>query len=299
MKARVNGIDLYFDVEGVGLVPRGPHMEEHIPCFCLHGGPALDHTYFKPWLSPLTDLFQFIYVDHRGTGRSSSAPPETYRLSQMADDLEALRQHLGLGKVAVMGSSYGGFLGLTYALAYPDSLSLFYALGTAPSYRFWDTAAKILEASGTPEQNALGPELLEGRINTLTEYRHWWKTMFPLYFVEYDKEIGDNTVERIVGSPTCSQEMFINDMPEYDVEPRLSEIAVPTYVGCGAHDWITPIGESEIIASTIPNAELFVYEDSGHFIFIEENEKFVEDVRGFTNRHHQLVVEGSDPALVA
>src|SRR5579864_4457777 len=126
MKASVNGIELFFDVEGVGLAPHGAHMEKRIPCLALHGGPALDHTYFKPWLTPLTDLFQFVYVDHRGTGRSSEAPCHTYRLRQMADDLEALRVYLGLGRIAVMGSSYGGFLALTYALAYPDAVSILF-----------------------------------------------------------------------------------------------------------------------------------------------------------------------------
>jgi proline iminopeptidase len=293
MKAAINGIELYFDVEGAGLVPDGPRMQERIPCFALHGGPALDHTYFKPWLTPLTDVFQFIYVDHRGTGRSSEAPPDTYRLPQMADDLEALRRHLGLDRVAVMGSSYGGFLAQTYALAYPESVRLLLLLGTAPSYRFWDTAAVILAEKGTPEQNELGPTLLEGRISTLEEYRHWWKTMLPLYFYAYDPA-DEQVVDRIIGNPRTSQEMFHNDMPYYDVVPRLGEIAAPTFVACGEHDWITPPGESRLIAENVQNGELFLYDKSGHFLFAEEHERFLADVRGFVARHTTPTYESAE-----
>ena len=51
MRAKVNGTELFFDVEGSGLVPHGPTMIEHQACLVLHGGPGMDHTYFRPWLT--------------------------------------------------------------------------------------------------------------------------------------------------------------------------------------------------------------------------------------------------------
>jgi proline iminopeptidase len=203
----------------------------------------------------------------------------------MADDLEALRRHLGLGKVGLIGSSYGGFLALTYALRYPDSVAILYALGTSPSKRFWDAAQPILEERGTPEQKAIAASLVDGGISTLSAYRHWWQTMFPLYFHEYDEEVGSEIVQRIVGNAATAREMFTNDMPAYDVEDRLREIEAPTLVLVGKHDWVTPVSESELIASGVKNAELIVYEHSGHFIFIEEHEKFLRDMREFTSKY--------------
>ena len=90
MRATINGIELFFDVAGMGFVPSGLTMEEREVCFVLHGGPGLDHSYFKPWLSPLAESMQLIYVDHRGTGRSSRPPLETCTIEQMADDLESV-----------------------------------------------------------------------------------------------------------------------------------------------------------------------------------------------------------------
>src|SRR5215216_5972938 len=68
--AKVNDAEIFFDIEGAGLVPDGEVMKQRDVCFVLHGGPCMDHTYFKPYLSPLAADVQLIYVDHRGTGRS-------------------------------------------------------------------------------------------------------------------------------------------------------------------------------------------------------------------------------------
>jgi proline iminopeptidase len=70
MLANVNEAKIVFDIEGMGLVPLVATMVEKEACFVLHGGPGLDHSYFKPWLTPLADKLQLVYVDHRGTGRS-------------------------------------------------------------------------------------------------------------------------------------------------------------------------------------------------------------------------------------
>jgi proline iminopeptidase len=284
MRARLNGTELYYDVEGPGLVPEGGEMRRRIPCFVLHGGPGLDHSYFKPWLSPLTDIFQLIYVDARGTGRSAKVPLETCRLPQLADDLEALRIHLGLEKVAVMGNSYGGFHALTYAVRYTEAPAMLILLGTAPSYRFWDRASRLLEEQGTDEQRLIGPRLFEGKV-TPDEFNYWWKTMLPLYFKRYDEELGANIADRIRGNPRVAAEMFARDLPDYDVEDRLESIDAPTMVMVGRVDWVTPVAESEIIAAKVPNAELIIFEESGHFVFVEEHDLFLEKIRDFVRRH--------------
>jgi pimeloyl-ACP methyl ester carboxylesterase len=70
-------------------------------------------------------------------------------------------------------------------------------------------------------------------------------------------------------------------IPAYDVRPRLAEITTPTLVLGGRHDWVTPYGESEIIAAGIPNSELVIFEESGHLPFVEEPDRFMQVVRRF------------------
>jgi proline iminopeptidase len=285
VRAAINGVELFFDVEGAGTRPLGPRMVDTPPCFVLHGGPALDHSYFKPWLSPLADDFQLIYVDHRGTGGSSEAPPSTYCLEQMADDLEALRHHLGLASVDVLGNSYGGFLALTYALRFPASIGRLFLVGTSASHRYRIPSTRNLELRGSLEQKEAIGRLRAGTFVTPEDYTGIWRTIMPLYFQAADPVTIDETVSRIRGNAATAKVLLVSDIPRYDVELSISLISVPTLVTVGRHDWVTPPEEAERLASRMPNAKLIVYEKSGHFPFIEENRRFVEDMRGFANEH--------------
>ena len=111
MKARINGTEMYFDVEGPGLAADGAEMVDRPVVFALHGGPGGDHVSLRDALSPLSDTAQIVYIDHRGSGRSAPADPATYTLDQNIDDVDALRDYLGLDRISVLGVSYGGMVG--------------------------------------------------------------------------------------------------------------------------------------------------------------------------------------------
>ena len=75
MRVQVGDGRLFFDVEGAKLVPDGPKMRERPTLLLLHGGPGFDHSNFKPDLSPLAEVAQVIYLDHRSNGRSDRTRP--------------------------------------------------------------------------------------------------------------------------------------------------------------------------------------------------------------------------------
>ena len=284
MLATVNGARIFFDVEGGGLAPSGYEMVEKPVAFVLHGGPGIDHSYFRPWLTPLAEDFQLVYIDHRGTGRSERVALETCTIEQMADDIEELRKLLGLGPITIIGNSFGGMWGQVYALRYPDSLNRLILITTSPSYSFWESAAVELEARATPEQRSVGPSLFEGKVTTESEFISWWEVMLPLYFHKWDDKIGGEMIKRGVDNPLVAAYMFENVIPQYDVRAGLPSISVPTLVCSGRHDWVTPVRECEAVAELIPGAELVMFEASGHMPFIEEQDKFVEVVRDFLQR---------------
>ena len=280
MYAKVNGTEIYFDVEGSGLVPDGEVMKEKDVCFVLHGGPAMDHTYYKPYLSPLADDMQLIYVDHRNTGRSARIPVESCTIEQMADDVEALRQYLGLGKVHVIGNSFGGMWALTYALRHQESLDKLVLITTAPSYGFYEAAKAEAARKGTPEQIAAVPKVFEGEIDNDDALSAWWEVMKPLYYRHWDDKYSEGK-ERSKPNAELMSYLWRNVMPSYDVSSRLGEITVPTLVLGGRHDWVTPYQQSEIIAAAIPGSELVIFEESGHLPFVEEQDRFMAVVRQF------------------
>ena len=89
MRARIRDAEIYFDVDGVGLAPGEDCMVERPALFLLHGGPGGDHSNFKKQLTPLNSAAQLVYIDHRGSGRSAPADPQTYTLDNNIDDVDA------------------------------------------------------------------------------------------------------------------------------------------------------------------------------------------------------------------
>ncbi len=281
MRAKLRGTEIYFDVEGMGLVPDGPHMVEKPVAFVLHGGPGGDHTGYKPALSPLTDKLQLVYIDHRGQGRSGRGPRETYTLDNNVEDMEALRQHLGLGKIVVLGASYGGMVALSYAVRYPENVSHLIAIVTAPNHHFLEAARKNMAERGTDEQKAVAEKLWAGSFADEEELRHYFDVMGPMYSMKFDAEKAKERSTRGIVSPDAINEGFAGFLRDYDITDQLHRIDAPTLVIAGRHDWICPPEFSQLIASKIPNADLRIFENSGHSVMGDEHPDFIDVVRGF------------------
>src|SRR5256885_11566577 len=130
MRAKVRDTELYFDVEGPGLVA-GEVIREKPVGFAIHGGPGSDHTGLRIGFSPLADRLQIIYFDHRGSGRSARGDRSKYTLEENVEDMEALRRHLGVGPIVSMGTSYGGMVAMAHAIEYPESVSHLVLIVTA------------------------------------------------------------------------------------------------------------------------------------------------------------------------
>src|SRR3954454_5548384 len=99
MIARLNGTEIFFDIISSGYAVEEAQLRSKPAIFILHGGPGVDHSGYRPWLDALGEELQVVYVDHRGNGRSGRSGTETYTIGQMAQDIEALRQHLGLDRI--------------------------------------------------------------------------------------------------------------------------------------------------------------------------------------------------------
>src|SRR5258708_27553974 len=151
MRAKIRDTEIYFDIDGAGLVPDGPRMRERPIAFIIHGGPGGDHSGFKPVLAPLTERMQLVYFDHRGQGRSARGDTGKYTLDENVEDMEALRRHLGAGPIVSIGTSYGGMVAMAHAARYPDAVSHLILSVTAAHGGFIKPARAIVQARGTPQ----------------------------------------------------------------------------------------------------------------------------------------------------
>ena len=118
------------------------------PLMIIHGGPGASHEYFLPHLLPLMRTNRLIFIDERGSGKSSKLEdPRQYTVANMVEDIETVRQALGLGKISLLGHSFGGVLVEAYALKYQQHLSHLILGSTFASTKELNTALAKMKAA--------------------------------------------------------------------------------------------------------------------------------------------------------
>jgi proline iminopeptidase len=244
-----------------------------VPCLVMHGGLGLDHTYLRG-LDMLSDVLHLVYYDHRHNGRSGRPPIESVTHAQLADDAESLRQHLGLGKVAVLGHSYGGFIALEYALRYPDSVSHLILVDTAPVFDYGEEVMNNAIAKGaTPAMI----EAIAASSANEEEMKSSLQLIFSLYFYRYQPAY-DALMADIIVCAVCGEHQE-KMLFTYNTLPSLHEIACPTLLLVGIDDFICPPSQAQQMHEHIPQSHLVVFEQSGHFPWIEEPTLFIQTVK--------------------
>ncbi len=283
MRASIRDTEIFFDIEGLGLVPDGPRLRERPVAMILHGGPGGDHSGFKPGFSPLAERMQLVYLDHRGQGRSAKGDPARYTLDENVEDLEALRRHLGLGPVVSIGTSYGGMVAMAHAARYPASVSHLVLVVTAAHAGFNARAQQIVAERGTPEQQRVCRMLWEGELDTVEKLKHFYAVMGPLYSTTHDEARARDGRARTLHEPEALNRAFRPGgfLRSFDLRPELSNITARTLILAGAHDWICPPEFSEEIHRLIPGSDLRIFRNSSHSIRADEPDAMLDVIRGF------------------
>jgi proline iminopeptidase len=281
MQAKIRDTEIYFDIEGAGLVIDGDRMKVRPIAFLVHGGPGVDHTSYKAGLSDLSQKMQLVYFDHRGQGRSARGPKETYTLENNVEDMEALRQYLGLDKIVVIGASYGGMVALSYAVKYSQHISHLIVMATVPDYRFLEKAKQFIAEKGTEEQKKYAEVLWSGTFKDRSQLLEYFQVMSPLYSLTYDPEAKKDSWNRTIYSVDAINQAFSGFLRTYNILDQLHNITAPTLVIGARHDWICPPEFSEEIAAAIPNSDLRIFENSGHLIRADEPEALKDAIAGF------------------
>src|SRR5258708_5302063 len=182
MHVLVNGVRLFFDVEGGKLVPDGPAMREKPTLLLLHGGPGFDHSIYKPAYSSLADCAQVIYLDHRGNGRSNAGPRDAWTLAQWGDDVRAFCDVLGIERPIVLGASFGGKVAMAYATRHPTHPAKLILISTeAVGGTHKERRVAMFEKLGGPEVGAMARRRVFEGHSDKASLDAWLRLAFPLY----------------------------------------------------------------------------------------------------------------------
>jgi proline-specific peptidase len=270
-----------------------------LPLVVLHGGPGLDHTMFGHHLDGLSDICRLLFVDLRSQGRSRPAPPDTWTLEQMAADVEALSHSLGLERYAVLGHSFGAFVALQHAVEFPRRPVASIVSAGVPAARFLDAVQRNLD---TFEPESLREQVAsswarEREAQTQDDCRRLLSDQLPFHFRDpFDQRIDEMRagLRETIFAPDVLRAAAKADYGAIEVEDRLHSVTHPVLVLAGRHDRSCSVAAARAIAEGIPDAELVIFENSGHMSFIEEEGDYAAAVRDFLARRASMTAA---PAL--
>jgi L-proline amide hydrolase len=274
-----------------------PHAAQ-VPMVVLHGGPGACHDYTIPIaeLANRTGRAAVLY-DQIGCGLSShmpDMPADFWTVELFERELTELLAHLGIaGRYNLVGQSWGGMLGMDYAIDRPAGLN---ALGVCDSPARMDLWVE--------EANRLRKELPPGTDETLLKHEEAGTTDSPEYLeamqVFYDKHVCrvvpnpdfvTRSFEKLGEDPTVYHTMngpsefhCIGSLRTWNIVDQLHRISVPTLLISGRYDEATPtiVGE---IHENIPGSEWVIFEESSHMPHVEEPERFAEVLNAFLAAH--------------
>jgi proline iminopeptidase len=288
-------------VESHGALIYYETMGRGAPLVIVHGGPGASHDYFLPHLLPLMRTNRLIFIDERGSGKSSKLEdPKEYTVASMVEDLEAVRVGLGLGKISLLGHSFGGVIVQAYALKYQKHLSHLILGSTFASTKELNEALARMKAAMEPKDReritSLEAAGLFGKGEVWEHGRYpeeyaklaWGKGYFPYLYQKRPDPTYDPVSSNTDTAWDVYREMWGSDgefvvdgnLKEVEYVDRLSEIKVPTLIIVGDHDESDPKMSKEM-HDKIAGSQLVILPDSGHMTFVDQPEQFLKTVREF------------------
>ncbi len=283
-----NGALIYYQTLGAG-----------DPLVIVHGGPGASHDYFLPWLLPLARHNRVVFIDERGSGKSEKLEDvKQYTVENMVEDVEAVRRALNLGKINLLGHSYGGVLAQAYALKYQMNLRHLILASTFSSTSAMNQVfvrmkekmpAELRERIDKMEKDGVyghGKPYEQNRYTAEYMTAAWGEGYFPYLYQNHP----DPTYEPASANASwdlyremwgsTGEYVIDGNLKSVEYTERLATLRVPTLITAGDHDECDP-SLSETMHAKIRGSKLVILPKSGHMTFVDQPRMFLETVDNF------------------
>jgi proline-specific peptidase len=279
------GYRTWYQITGTGEEP-GKY-----PLLCLHGGPGASWHHMAPYRQLATGR-RVICYDQVGCGNSAVTEPHDpamWTTELFVSEVDAVRAALGLDQVHILGHSWGGMLGMAYALTRPAGLVSLLVQSSPASVPFWlkeldrlraDLPAEVEatlrrhEAAGTTDSEEYNEAV------TVFYDRHVCRARPYADFVQatFDAIAAHPEVYFTVNGP--SEFHVIGPLKDFDIVSRLHQIEAPTLLFCGEFDEVTPATVRQA-HEAIPGSQFAVLEGCSHMAQAERPDLALGLVRGW------------------
>ncbi|MBC6697857.1 proline iminopeptidase-family hydrolase [Hymenobacter sp. BT190] len=257
----------------------------------LHGGPANSHEYFENFPEYLTQEGVEIYFYDQLGSYHSDQPKDTaiWRINRFVEEVEQVRQGLGLDKFFLLGHSWGGLLALEYAHRYPRRLKgliisdMGYSAPIYNKYRFELYADIIRDQAAAKNRRAPAPDSLLGDAK-----------MYPLLTKEVQDEFFRRHMMRLPQEPEpykrnlahinrTDRLPIFRSMATWDFTDRLAAIRTPTLLLGAQHDFIPP-SAYDTMHQQMPNSQVYICPIGAHFAMWDDPQHYFPALLSFLKK---------------
>jgi len=257
--------------------------------FLLNGGPGLPCDYLRdPHLVLADQGYRVVTYDQLGCGESDKPEDKgLWTIGRYVEEVETVRKALDLGRVHLLGHSWGGWLSIEYAITYPDSLKSLILENTCG-----DMPHLITELDRLRE--ALGPETVammqrheaEGTLDhpeyeaaiTILNYRHVCR--LDAWPASLQRSLDDWNMNVYGTMQGPNEFLYVGNLKDWNRLEQMKAIACPALITVGMHDELGPACAMRMLQA-LPNAQLRVFKNSSHTPFYEEPENYFPALQGF------------------
>ena len=280
-KENSNQIDLDFFHRSIG---------EGDPIIVIHGGPGLGSAYLEEHLSPLSEDYQVIFYDQVNSGRSTlNSDSSRVSLASFLNDINDVRIYYDLDRISIIAHSWGGILGMKYALTYPNYVENLILINsnaadsdinnqanTRLANRF---SADDLEARTTVMRSAAfqagKPEAFEELMNIGFAYQFSNPNLINQLQLQLPSDFAQKS--RLLGG-------LFQELGVYNFNDDVSKLSCNTLLLFGLDDPSTPLILNSL-SNVIPSPTIEVIDDAGHFPFIEKKEATTKAIQSFLEQN--------------
>jgi 3-oxoadipate enol-lactonase len=234
--------------------------------------PSLGTTW-EMWddvAASLAGDYRVVRFDTRGHGRSP-VPAGPYTVVDLASDVEALADSLGVAQFALVGLSLGGAIGQQLAITSPSRVTAAVLCCTVPVFgdpTGWLERAALVRASGM----SVLAEATKGR---------WFNERFR---AEHPEEV-DRMIAMITSVDPEGYASCCEALAGFDVRDQLGRIAAPTRIVAGADDPVATVPACGQMSASIPGSDLVVIDDASHIANVAQPEEFLRAVTEHLEKH--------------
>lgn len=266
-----------------------------LPLLCLHGGPGACHDYLESLDAMANTGRRVIYYDQLGCGNShiGQSKPEMWTISLYVEEVDMVRQALGLERIHLLGQSWGGMLAMEYMFTQPKGVaSVTIASSPASMIQWVEEANKLREQLPPGVQTALLKHEQAGTTDS-QEYQDAMKVFYDRHVcrVVPNPEYVQRSFAKLAQYPEVYNTMngpsefhVIGTIKNWDVRHRLGEIHAPTLVTSGRYDEGTPV-IAETVHRGIPGSKWVIFEESSHLSHAEEPERYMQVLNDFISQY--------------